>query len=62
MFNGVGASCRILHFVVSDLHVRFSELITAAGKNRAFFLPSITCNYEVSVCRGFLFLLAMGRL
>ena len=34
--------------------------ITSVGGERAIFLLSFTCNYVVSVRRGFLFLLVLG--
>ena len=61
MLFGVGVSCHILYSIVSYLYVSYSESITSVGEERAiFFLLSFTCNYVVSVRRGFLFLLVLG--
>ena len=40
-----------------NIYVSCSGLITSVGEDRAIFLLSFTCNYVVSVRRGFLFLL-----
>ena len=56
-------SCRISYSVVSYLFESFSGLITSVcrfGKRELFFLLSFTCNYVVSVRRGFLFLWVLG--
>ena len=60
MLFGVSVSCRILYFIVSYLYVSCSGSITSIGEERANFLLSFTCNYVVSVRRGFLFLLVPG--
>ena len=57
---GVGVSCRILYSIVSYSYVSCSGTITSVGEERANFLLSFTCNYVVSVWRGFLFLLVLG--
>ena len=56
MLFEVGASCRVLYSIVSCLCVRCS----ASGKREQICLLSLTCNYVVSVRRGFLFLLVLG--
>ena len=51
----------MLYPVVSYLiYESFSGFITSVGEERTFFLPSITCNYVISVRWSFLFLLALG--
>ena len=62
MFYGVSVSCRIFISIVRYSYVSCSGLITSVGEERAFCLLSFTCNYVISVRRGFLFLwvLAMG--
>ena len=50
---GVRVSCRILYSFVG---VSCIGLITSVGEERAIFLLLFTCNYMVSVWRGFLFL------
>ena len=55
MLIGIGFSCRISYSSVSYLYVRLPGL----GKGELFFLLSLTCNYVVSVRRGFLFLLVL---
>ena len=45
--------------VVTYLYVRCSRLITWVLKRELIFLLSFTCNYVVSVRRGFLFLLVL---
>ena len=47
MLIGVGISCRILYYIASYLY-------------GLIFLLSFTCNYVVSVRKGFLFLLVFG--
>ena len=56
MLFGVGFSCRILYSIVSYLYISCSGSITSVEEERAKF----TCNYVVSVRRGFLFLLVLG--
>ena len=58
---GVGVSCRILYSIVIHLYVSCSVSNASAGEERAIFiLLSFTCNYVVSVQRGFLFHLVLG--
>ena len=61
---GVGVSCRILFsFVVFYLYVSSSGSITSVWEalRELFFLQLLfTCNYTVSVRRGFLFLWVLG--
>ena len=56
MLFGVGVSCRILYSIVSYLYVSCSGSITLVVEERTKF----TCNYVVSVRRGFLFRLVLG--
>ena len=57
----VGVSCRISFSIVSYLYVCFSGLMTSPGEEKELiFLLSFTCNYMVSVQRGFFFLLMLG--
>ena len=49
MLFGAGVSCHILYSIVSYLYVSCSGSITL-----------LTCDYVVSVMRGFLFLLVLG--
>ena len=58
MLFGVGVSC-ISYSVGTYLYVSFNGFITLVGKERAIFLLSFTCNYVVSVRRGFLFFLVL---
>ena len=60
MLFGVGASCRILYFIVSCLYVTCNGSMTSVGIERVVCLLSFTCNYVVSVQRGFLFLSVLG--
>ena len=61
MLIGVGVSGRFLYSIVSYLYVSFGGLITSVGEERELiFLLLFTCNYVVSVRRGFLFLLVLG--
>ena len=58
---GIGVLCRILYSFDVYLYVSRSGLITSDGEERAiFFLLLFTCNYVVSVRRGFFFLLVLG--
>ena len=52
MLIEIGVSCRC--------KALYSGLITTVGEERYIFLLSFTCNYVVSVRRGFLFLLVLG--
>ena len=63
MFFGVGVSCRILYSSVGYLSISGSGSITSIWEERANLSAMFTCNYVVSVRRGFLFLwvLGMGR-
>ena len=58
MLFGVCVSCRILYSIVSVLYVSCSGSITSVEEVRPNFSASFTCNYVVSVRRGFLFLWA----
>ena len=69
MLFGVGVLCRILYSIISYLYVCCSGSITSVGEERErererereiISLLSFTCNYVVSVCRGFLFLFVLG--
>ena len=57
MLIGVDVSCRISYSFVSYLYASFSGLITSVGEERAIFF--CTCNYVVSVRRGFIFFLVL---
>ena len=58
---GVGISCRNLYSVVVYLYVNGSGSITSVGEERELIcLLLFTCNYVVSVWRGFLFLWRLG--
>ena len=57
---GVGVSCRNLYSFVMYLYVDGSRSITSVGEERAICLLLFTCNYVVSVWRGFLFLWVLG--
>ena len=57
---GVGVSCCILYSIVSYSYVNGSGSITSVGEERAICLLLFTCNYVVSVWRGFLFLWVLG--
>ena len=55
MLFGVGGSCRILYYFVSYLYESCSGPITSVGEERANLSAILfTCNYVVSVQRGFL--------
>ena len=60
MLFGVGVACRILYSIVSYLYVNCSGSITSDGEERANLSTITTCNYVVSVRRGFLFLWVLG--
>ena len=49
-----------LYFFVVHLYVNGSGSITSVGEERANCLLLFTCNYVVSVWRGFLFLWVLG--
>ena len=53
MLIGVGVSCSILYSIVSNLYVSFSGLITSVGEESS-------CNYVISVRRGFSLVLGIG--
>ena len=57
---GVGVSCRNLYSFVVYLYVNCSGSITRLGKRELICLLLFTCNYVVSVWRGFLFLWVLG--
>ena len=50
-----------MSFFVLYCYVSCSGLISSVGEERAIFLRLFTCNYVVSVRRGFLFLLVLGK-
>ena len=60
MLIGVGVSCHISYSILSYLYGSCSGSITLVGEERAVFLLLFTCNYMVSVRKGFLFLLVPG--
>ena len=60
MFFGVGVSCHNLYSFVVYVYVNGSGSITSVRKKRANCLLLFTCNYVVSVWRGFLCLLVLG--
>ena len=60
MFFGVGVSCSNLYSFVVYLCVNGSGSITSLGKRELICLLLFTCNYGVSVWRGFLFLWVLG--
>ena len=57
---GVGVSCRNLYSFVVYLYVNGSGSIPRFGKRELICLLLFTCNYVVSVWRGFLFLWVFG--
>ena len=57
---GVGVSCCNLYSFVVYLYVNGSGSITSCGEERATLSAVFTCNYVVSVWRGFLFLWMLG--
>ena len=56
----VGVSYRNLYSFAFYLYVYGSGSITSVGEERAICLLLFTCNYVVSVWRGFLFLWVLG--
>ena len=61
MIFGVGVSCRIWYSSDGYLYVSGSGSITSVWEERELFrLLLFTCNYVVSVRRGFLFLWVLG--
>ena len=60
MFFGVGVSCRNLYSFVVYSYVNGSGSITSVWEERANLFAVVTCNYVVSVRRGFLFLWELG--
>ena len=58
MVFGVGVSCRILYSFVVYLYVSCSGSITSVEEERANC--RLSCNYVVSVRRGFFFLWVLG--
>ena len=67
MFFGVGVSCRYLYSFIVYLYVDGSGLITSDWEERErererelICLLLFTCNYVVSVWRGYLFLWVLG--
>ena len=57
---GVGVSCRYLYSFVVYLYVNGSGSITSVGERELICLLLFTCNYVVSVWRGFIFLWVLG--
>ena len=60
MFFGVGVSCHNLFSFVVYLYANGSGSTTSVGKRELVCLLLFTCNYVVSVWRGFLFLWVLG--
>ena len=61
MLFGVGVSCLNLYSSVSYLYVKaVADQLPRSGKKELICLLWLTCNYVVSVRRGFLFLLVLG--
>ena len=60
MFFGVGVSCRNLYSFVVYLYVNVVDQLPLLGKRGLICLLLFTCNYVVSVWRGFLFLWVLG--
>ena len=56
----VGVSCRNLYSFVVNLFVNGCGSITPVGEERANCLLLFTCDYVVSVWRGFPFLWVLG--
>ena len=57
----MGVSCPVLYSFVVCLYVSFSGSLTSVGDERVLIcLLLFTCNYVVSVQRGFLFLWVLG--
>ena len=61
MLFRVNVTCRVLYSFVGYLYVSCSGSITSIGKRELIRLLSLTCNYVVSVRRGFPFLLVLGK-
>ena len=59
MLFGVDVSCRILYSIVIYMQT-VADQIPRLGKREPICLLWITCNYVVSVRRGFLFLWVLG--
>ena len=57
---GVGVSFRNLYSFVVYLYVSVVDQLPRLGKRELIFLLLFTCNYVVSVWRGFLFLWVLG--
>ena len=61
MFFGVGVSSRILYSFVGCFYVcGIVDQLPRLGKRELIYLLLITCNYVVSIRRGFLFLWGLG--
>ena len=60
MLSGVGVSCHIFNSFVVYLYVSGGGSITWLGKRELIGLLLFTCNYVVTVWRGFLFLWVLG--
>ena len=56
----VGVSCRILYSFVVYLYVSGMDQLPRLGMRELICLMLFTCNYMVSVRRGFLFLWVLG--
>ena len=60
MFFGVSVYCHSLYSIVSYLYVSCISQLPRLRKRELICLLSFTCNYVVSIQRGFLFLLDVG--
>ena len=56
----MGVSCRVLYSFVVCLFVSVSGSLTSVGEDELICLLLFTCNYMVSVRRGFLFFWVLG--
>ena len=56
----MGVSCSVLFSFVVCLYVSVSGSLTSVGERELICLLLFTCNYVVSVRRGFLFLWVIG--
>ena len=57
---GVGVSCRNLYFLLLIYMLTVVDQLSRLGKRELICLLLFTCNYVVSVWRGFLFLWVLG--
>ena len=60
MFFEVGVSCRVLYFLFVIYMLAVVDQLPRLGKRELISLLSFTCNYAVSVRRGFLFFWVLG--